>query len=150
MRIVVASVIADTRASLRLAVELRRHAEGASASGQSAMSRFASCVRALLQTAADPLMVRSRYLRSQAGASTAHLCAQATAAQRATSALQALELACDAGGAMVLGDAPRARLAETRSVAEPKDEEQDLEPDEYDASSDDDADDTAYCMQPAA
>jgi hypothetical protein len=51
---------------------------------------------------------------------------------------------------MVLGDAPRARLGETRSVAEPKDEEQDLEPDEYDASSDDDADDTAYCMQPAA
>jgi hypothetical protein len=31
---------------------------------------------------------------------------------------------------------------------ESKDEEQDLEPDEYHASSDDDADDAAYCMQP--
>ena len=72
---------------------------------------------------------------------------QATAARRATSALQALERVCEADGAMATDEAPRARLDEmlTRGLV---DEEQDLEPDEYDASSDD-ADDTAFCMQPA-
>lgn len=71
---------------------------------------------------------------------------QATAAQRATSALQALHHACGAPGSARPMQAPV--LNEARSEVEPMDEELDLEPDEYDASSDD-ADDAAYCMQPA-
>ena len=68
---------------------------------------------------------------------------QATTAQRATSALQALQRICDNTGARA-GRVP----AVDETMMEAKDDEQDLEPDEYDASSDD-ADDAAYCMQPA-
>ena len=115
------------------------------------MSRFAQCVRLTLQEAADPSVVRFCALNRTR--SRAHQPVQANVAQRATSALQALERTCDAVSAAAVDGAPRSRLAldEMRSAGEPVDDlEQDLEPDEYDASSGDDADDAAYCMLPAA
>ena len=70
---------------------------------------------------------------------------QASAAQRASSALYALQRACAIDGPSAM---PAARVGEMRPGVDVRvDDEQDLEPDEYDASSDD-ADDAAYCMQP--
>lgn len=126
----------------RFATELCRHA--ATAGEHAAMSRFLASARGLLCVATDPSLVRPK-IRGGMRRPVAYTPRQATTAQRATSALQMLQRARDAAG-------PRAGREpaddETRAVMEPKDDEQDLEPDDYDASSDD-ADDAAYCMQPA-
>ena len=129
----------------RLATELCMHAAATSAGCHGVISRFTASARALLHSA-DPLLVRPKPCVAPApiGSHSSPL-RQATTAQRATSALQALQRACDATGAWA-GRVPA--VDEMRTVMEPKDDEQDLEPDEYDASSDD-ADDAAYCMQPA-
>ena len=103
-------------------------------------------LRLLIPRWCDPIFPG---LTASSAAGLHHL-RQVTTAQRATSALQALQHANDSTDAR--GDAPRngrvePAAHEMRPVLEPKDDE-DLEPDDYDASSDD-GDDAAYCMQPA-
>ena len=74
---------------------------------------------------------------------------QAEQVLRASSALQALQYAIDTSAHRVMAGESLRTISQERAGAEPViDDEQDLEPDEY--ASSDDADDAAYCMQPAA